>query len=70
MEIVAFAGGFDTMPAFAADCFGSHDVGPIYGLMNLQPVAQQSLVQSAVVVTVATLIGHLIPIVPFMVVAR
>jgi predicted membrane protein (TIGR00267 family) len=38
--------------------------------LHLQPVAQQSLVQSAVVVTVATLIGHLIPIVPFMVVAR
>ena len=38
--------------------------------LHLQPVAQQSLVQSAVVVTVATLVGHLIPIVPFMVVAR
>jgi predicted membrane protein (TIGR00267 family) len=38
--------------------------------LHLQPVAQKSLVQSAVVVTVATLIGHFIPIVPFMVVAR
>jgi predicted membrane protein (TIGR00267 family) len=38
--------------------------------LHLQPVAQHSLVQSAVVVTVATLIGHFIPIVPFMVVAR
>lgn len=38
--------------------------------LHLQPVAQQSLVRSAVVVTVATLIGHFIPIVPFMVVAR
>ena len=38
--------------------------------LHLQPVAQQSLVQSAVVVTVATLIGHLIPIVPFIIVAR
>ena len=38
--------------------------------LHLQPVEQQSLVQSAVVVTVATLIGHFIPIVPFMVVAR
>src|SRR6266478_3130499 len=38
--------------------------------LHLQPVAQQSLVQSAVVVTVATLIGHLIPIAPFVVVAR
>jgi predicted membrane protein (TIGR00267 family) len=38
--------------------------------LHLQPVAQQSLVRSAVVVTIATLIGHFIPIVPFMVVAR
>src|SRR5438132_646252 len=38
--------------------------------LHLQPIAQRSLVQSAVIVTVATLIGHLIPIVPFMVVAR
>jgi hypothetical protein len=26
-------GGFGTMPAFAADYFGSKNVGPIYGLM-------------------------------------
>ncbi|MDT4965335.1 MAG: vacuolar iron transporter family protein [Acidobacteriota bacterium] len=38
--------------------------------LHLQPVAQQSLMQSAVIVTVATLIGHLIPIVPFMLAAR
>jgi vacuolar iron transporter family protein len=39
--------------------------------LHLQQVARQSLVQSAVIVTVAALlIGHLIPIVPFMVVAR
>jgi predicted membrane protein (TIGR00267 family) len=38
--------------------------------LHLQPVEQQSLVRSAVVVTVATLIGHFIPIVPFMIVAR
>ena len=38
--------------------------------LHLQPVEQQSLWRSAFVVTVATLIGHLIPIVPFMVVAR
>ncbi len=38
--------------------------------LHLQPVAQQSLVQSAVIVTVATLIGHFIAIVPFMVAAR
>jgi predicted membrane protein (TIGR00267 family) len=38
--------------------------------LHLQPVARKSLMQSAVIVTVATLIGHFIPIVPFMVVAR
>jgi len=38
--------------------------------LHLQPVAQQTLVRSAVIVTIATLIGHLIPIVPFMVVTR
>jgi vacuolar iron transporter family protein len=38
--------------------------------LRLQPVARQSLVQSAVIVTVATLIGHLIPLVPFMIVPR
>jgi predicted membrane protein (TIGR00267 family) len=38
--------------------------------LHLQPVEQQSLVRSAVVVTFATLIGHFIPIVPFMVVTR
>jgi predicted membrane protein (TIGR00267 family) len=38
--------------------------------LHLQPVEQRSLVRSAVIVTVATLIGHFIPIVPFMVVAR
>jgi len=32
--------------------------------LHLQPVAQQSLVQSAVIATMATLIGHFIPIVP------
>jgi VIT1/CCC1 family predicted Fe2+/Mn2+ transporter len=38
--------------------------------LHLQPVEQQSLLRSAVIVTTATLIGHLIPIVPFMVAAR
>jgi predicted membrane protein (TIGR00267 family) len=38
--------------------------------LHLQPVEERSLVRSAVVVTVATLIGHLIPVVPFMVVSR
>lgn len=38
MTILAFVvlmcyGGFGTMPAFAADYFGSKNVGPIYGLM-------------------------------------
>jgi MFS transporter, OFA family, oxalate/formate antiporter len=30
---VCLGGGFGTIPAFAADYFGSKDVGPIYGLM-------------------------------------
>jgi predicted membrane protein (TIGR00267 family) len=38
--------------------------------LHLQPVEQKSLVRSAVVVTVATLIGHFLPIVPFMIVTR
>jgi predicted membrane protein (TIGR00267 family) len=38
--------------------------------LHLQPVEQRSLLRSAVVVTVATLIGHLIPLVPFLVAAR
>jgi len=38
--------------------------------LRLQPVAQRSLIQRALVVTVATLIGHLIPLIPFMVVGR
>ena len=36
--------------------------------LHLQPVEQESLLRSAVIVTVATLAGHLIPLVPFMVV--
>src|SRR3989440_174863 len=36
--------------------------------LHLQPVEEQSLLRSAVIVTVATLIGHLIPLVPFMVI--
>src|SRR3989442_577363 len=36
--------------------------------LHVQPVEEQSLLRSAVIVTVATLIGHLIPLVPFMVV--
>jgi len=34
--------------------------------LHLQPVEQRSLWHSAAIVTVATLIGHLIPLVPFM----
>jgi len=36
--------------------------------LHLQPVAGQSLLRSSLIVTVATLIGHLIPLVPFMMV--
>ncbi|MCM3873116.1 MAG: VIT1/CCC1 transporter family protein [Pyrinomonadaceae bacterium] len=38
--------------------------------LHLQPVEQQSLLRSALIVTVATLIGHLIPLIPFMVATR
>ena len=38
--------------------------------LHLQPVERRSLVKSAVVVTVATLVGHFIPLVPFIVVTR
>jgi VIT1/CCC1 family predicted Fe2+/Mn2+ transporter len=38
--------------------------------LHLQPIEKRSLLRSAVIVTVATLIGHLIPLVPFLVVAR
>src|SRR5712672_3086253 len=31
--LMCYGGGFGTMPAFAADYFGSNNVGPIYGLM-------------------------------------
>ena len=33
MILMCYGGGFGTMPAFAADYFGSKNVGPIYGLM-------------------------------------
>jgi len=38
--------------------------------LHLQPVPQQSLLRSSVIVTVATIVGHLIPLLPFMVVTR
>ena len=38
--------------------------------LHLQPVEQRSLLRSAAVVTVATLIGHLIPLAPFTVLAQ
>src|SRR5258708_9749929 len=38
--------------------------------LHLEPVEQRSVVKSAVVVTIATLIGRFIPLVPFMVVTR
>jgi VIT1/CCC1 family predicted Fe2+/Mn2+ transporter len=36
--------------------------------LHLQPIEEQSLLRSSVIVTVATLIGHLIPLMPFLVV--
>jgi predicted membrane protein (TIGR00267 family) len=38
--------------------------------LHLQPVEQQSLLRSAVIVTVATLVGHFIPLIPFIVTTR
>jgi VIT1/CCC1 family predicted Fe2+/Mn2+ transporter len=38
--------------------------------LHLQPIGRNSLLKSAFIVTVATLIGHLIPIIPFMIIAR
>jgi predicted membrane protein (TIGR00267 family) len=38
--------------------------------LHLQPVEKQSLMRSALIVTLATLIGHLIPLFPFIVAAR
>src|SRR4029077_21211182 len=38
--------------------------------LHLQPIEQQSLVKSAAVVTLATLVGHFIPLLPFMIVSR
>src|ERR1700710_131469 len=32
LVLMCYGGGFGTMPAFAADYFGSKNVGPIYGL--------------------------------------
>ena len=34
--------------------------------LHIQPIEEQSLLRSSVIVTVATLIGHLIPLVPFL----
>ena len=38
--------------------------------LHLQPIKQESLLRSSVIVTIATLIGHLIPLLPFMFVSR
>ena len=38
--------------------------------LHLQPVETSAILRSAVVITVATLIGHLIPLVPFLFLAR
>ncbi|MEA2685104.1 MAG: vacuolar iron transporter family protein [Actinomycetota bacterium] len=38
--------------------------------LHLQPVETPAIIRSSVVITVATLIGHLIPLLPFLVLAR
>jgi predicted membrane protein (TIGR00267 family) len=37
---------------------------------HLQPVGNQDILRSSVVITIATLIGHLIPLVPFVFLSR
>ena len=38
--------------------------------LRLQPVERADILRSAVVITVATLVGHLIPLLPFLALAR
>ncbi len=38
--------------------------------LHLQPVQTRDILRTAVVITIATLIGHLIPLVPFLVLSR
>lgn len=38
--------------------------------LHLQPIETATILRSAVVITVATLIGHLIPLIPFLLLAR
>jgi VIT1/CCC1 family predicted Fe2+/Mn2+ transporter len=38
--------------------------------LHLQPVGTSDILRSAVVITIATLIGHLIPLMPFVVLER
>ena len=38
--------------------------------LHLQPVQTRDILRSAVVITIATLVGHLIPLVPFLVMSR
>jgi predicted membrane protein (TIGR00267 family) len=38
--------------------------------LHLQPVLTREILRTSVVITVATLVGHLIPLVPFMVLSR
>jgi predicted membrane protein (TIGR00267 family) len=38
--------------------------------LHLQPVETPDILRSAVVITIATLIGHLIPLLPFVALAR
>ena len=38
--------------------------------LHLQPVSTRDILRTAVIITIATLIGHLIPLVPFLVMPR
>lgn len=55
--LLCYGGGFGTMPAFAADLFGSKDVGSIYGLM-LTAWGFAGVVGPAVIASIREHTGH------------
>jgi OFA family oxalate/formate antiporter-like MFS transporter len=55
--LLCYGGGFGTMPAFAADLFGSKDVGSIYGLM-LTAWGFAGVVGPAVIASIRERTGH------------
>jgi OFA family oxalate/formate antiporter-like MFS transporter len=55
--LLCYGGGFGTMPAFAADYFGSENVGSIYGLM-LTPWGFAGLVGPTLIARIRQSTGH------------